>query len=259
MADLRGIDSDPGWINRKFRELERAIEGLRSERRAASTTIGDGGLVIDGGDVTMLDTDGSIMFLLGDQLYGDRGLLMAREDGSIALVLRKAFAGPGTQTLEFRSRDGYLLFAEEALGAGLSRPYLHLPMHPVMATPTALQHGPYGAEVPVTSATFITTHQAWYARHNQFGRVMLQIAASDATTAAEVRVINAATSAVLGDFFAAPWLGTRAAGSTGFVQVDSPRLFLPGNPDDRISVAVQVRRSAGTGTLRVATPESHGA
>lgn len=246
-------------IARIIARLQEQIDSLRSERRAASTTIGDGNLVIDGGDVVMLDTDGSVMFRLGDQVNGDRGLFMARDDGSLAFAVRKTFAGPGAQSIEVRSREGYLLLAEEALGTGLSRPYLHLPLHPVMATPTTLQHGPYGPEVPVTAATFTTTHRAWIVRHNQYGRFMMQIAASDATTSAEVQVINAGNGDVLGDFFAGPWLGTRAVGSTGYVQVDPPRIYLPGVSEDRVSVAVQVRRSAGTGTLRVAVPESHGA
>ena len=264
--DARGIDTEPGWENRRFQKIERMIEALRSERRAAATTISDGDLrlangaqlVVDGGDVVMLDTDGSALFRLGLQANGDRGVSVFREDGSIALAIRKAFPSSGAQSVEIRDRLGNLIVAEEALGSGMSRPFLHIPMVPVIDTATALPTGPYGPEVPVTAATFTTTHRAWFARHNQYGRFMVQIAASDATTAAEVRIINAATNTVLGDFLAGPWLGVRAAGSTTHVQVDPPRIFLPGAPDERVSVAVQVRRTAGTGTLSVALPESHG-
>lgn len=33
--DNRGIDSDPGWINRQLQDLRRQIEALRSERRGS--------------------------------------------------------------------------------------------------------------------------------------------------------------------------------------------------------------------------------
>lgn len=266
--DARGIElNDPGRINRELQKLRREIDALRSERRASATTIGDGGLrltnggslVVDGGEVLMLDADGSVMFRLGDQVHGDRGFLMARDDGTLALAVRKAIAGPGAQGIEIRDRQGYLIYAEEALGNGPARPLLHLPFQPVAPSPTTLQHGPHGIEVPTTSATFTTTHQAWFARHNQYARLMLRVAASDATTSAEIQVVDAGTGIPLGDFLSGSWLGARATGTTGYVQVDPPRLFLPGAPDERVSIAVQVRRSAGSGTLRVALPESHGA
>lgn len=53
--DARGIDTDPGWINRKLQALERAIEALRSERRAGATTV-DGTLVVEtGGNILLED------------------------------------------------------------------------------------------------------------------------------------------------------------------------------------------------------------
>lgn len=39
--DNRGIDTDPGWINRQLRELRQAIEAMRSERRAGSAWDGN--------------------------------------------------------------------------------------------------------------------------------------------------------------------------------------------------------------------------
>lgn len=61
--DMRGIDTDLGWINRRFTKVEREIEGLRSERRGAATTIGSGGLTIEsGGDLRILDASGMVVF-----------------------------------------------------------------------------------------------------------------------------------------------------------------------------------------------------
>lgn len=258
MRDNRGIDRSVAAIDRRFKDLWSAIEALRSERRAVATTVGSGNWVIDGGDVLMLDTDGSVLFRLGAQTYGDRGISISRESGVDAFTLKRAFVGTLDQNFELKSREGDVLVSEEALGYGLGRPLLDLPMTPVMATATSLLTGPWGVQVPVSSASWTTTHQAWFARQNYYVRFKVQIAASDATTACEVQVIDVGTGNPLQRFFAAPWVGTRAAGSTAFVAVDSDRMIAPGDPDDRVSVALQVRRTAGAGTLQVALIESHG-
>jgi len=59
--DNRGIDTDPGWMNRKFRDLERKIEDLRSERRSAAITIPSGGkLTVSSGGTVVVDLGGSL-------------------------------------------------------------------------------------------------------------------------------------------------------------------------------------------------------
>ena len=88
--DNRGIDTDPGWQNRKLRDLERQIQELRSEKRAAATTIGTGSLVIDGGDLVLLDTDGSVLLRVGEQAFGDRGVAIYRDSGLAAVEVTKA-------------------------------------------------------------------------------------------------------------------------------------------------------------------------
>lgn len=256
--DYRGVDTDLGWVNRELTRLRREIESLRSERRAASTTIGNGNLVIDGGDVTMLDVDGSVMFLLGGQLNGDRGVTISRESGVAAFAIRKSFPTSNKQTVVITDANGLPLVAEESLGNGLSHPFLPIPLQPATATSSSLSTGPWGYEITSSSTTYETTHQAWYARHNQFGLFRIRVAASDTTTAGEVRVINVGTGVGLGPFLSPAWTGVRAAGSTAYTEIVSPGLNLPGTMHTSISVAVQVRRTAGTGTLTVAVPESRG-
>lgn len=265
MATPRG--SEHRDLEQRFRNLEQRLRELAAvalrrpkfEVSAGDLTISGGDLVVDGGDFLLLDTDGSTVFRLGPQEHGDRGVSLSREDGSLALAVRKGFENV-PQTIEIRDADGNTLLAEESLGNGLSRPILHIPMQPVQATAAALLCGPYGWEVPCAATSFTTTHQAWYARGNQFGFFRLRIAASDTTTAAEVKVINALSGDHLGAFLAGGWTGVRAAGSTGYTEVTSPALFLPGLPNESgIELAVQVRRTAGAGTLQVALPESRGA
>ncbi|MGH8965000.1 MAG: hypothetical protein ACRDXB_06685, partial [Actinomycetes bacterium] len=62
MARRRGLhrtDTDPGWINRRFRYLERQIQELSAAKGLSSSTIGSGGLrVKDGGGITIEDGGG---------------------------------------------------------------------------------------------------------------------------------------------------------------------------------------------------------
>jgi hypothetical protein len=97
--DYRGLDTDPGWINRKFQELQRSIEALRSEKRAGATTVNgdltvenggnvvvqDGGSmrVTDSGDINVMHPDGvTAAIRLGDQSFAAYGI-----DGSTLLEL----------------------------------------------------------------------------------------------------------------------------------------------------------------------------
>ena len=261
MRNNRGIERGIDGIAHRFEAIWAAIDDLRNERRASATTVGTGGMTIDGGDFRALDVDGSEILLLGEMIHGDRGFVITRADGTIAFEMRKTFSNSTTQSVYIRDDDGAVLLAEESLGDGIAQPYLPIPLQPVTATSTALSTGPYGPQVAVTSGTFVTTHQAWYARHNQYGLFRIRVAASDLTTAGEVQVINVATGTPLNPFFQPAWLGTRAAGSTGYTEVvtsGADGLLLPGVMHSEISVAVQVRRTAGAGTLTVAVPTAHG-
>ena len=258
--DMRGIDTDPGREGREHREIWRAIEALRSERRAAATTVGSGNWIIDGGDVVMLDVDGSELFRLGQQGFGDRGISVFRADGSLALSIRKRLPGAATQSLELRDDNGNVILSEAEFGTGLDYPWLPLAVQPWSATSTAVQTGPHGLEGPaVTSGTFVTTHMVELPRMNQQSRWRFAIKASDTTTAGEVQVIRESNGVALTKFLQPAWVGTRAAGSTGYVDIDpGAPLVLPGTYITMMRLLVQVRRTAGAGSLTCAVPFAHG-
>ncbi|HEY0889379.1 MAG TPA: hypothetical protein VGE38_07200 [Nocardioides sp.] len=269
MVDNRGIDTDLGWVNRKLEQLQRQIEALRSERRAAATTItdgdlrvsGGGSLIVDGGDFLLLDTDSSTVFRLGPQIHGDRGVSLLRIDGTEALAVRKRFAGSTDQSIGVYDRNGKQMLVEEELGDGFAAPAFPIPVQPRLATSGAVNAGPHGLEVSTTSGSFVTTHLAQFFRQNQYLRMRIAVAASDTTTAAEVQVINTATGLALRPFLAAEWLGVRAAGSTAYTILQAGSgvpLVAPGAFGDLISLEVQVRRTAGSGTLTAAVPFASG-
>jgi hypothetical protein len=261
--DARGIDTDPGWVNRQLQELRRQIEALRSERRAAATTISDGdlrlangaALVVDGGDVVLLDTDGDVIFRIGQQVHGDRGVTIFRDDGTEALSVRKPLPG-FVQRMEMFDRNGTGIFSEGSLAGGIDKPYLNIPTQPHLATSGTISAGPHGFEVPVASGTFQTTHVGTWRRHNYLTRWRWRIACSDATTAAEVRVL--VNGEHLSPYLGTAWTGVRAAGPTDYTEVLSARLDLPGNYLDTMTAEIQARRTAGTGTVTVALVEARG-
>ena len=223
--------------------------------------ISQAGITTTSNSLTLRSAGGTEILRIGVMPFGDRGLRVTRETGTVALEMRKVFSNSAQQTLGLFGSDGYSLIEEEPLGSGLSKPYLPIPLLPVTTTPTPLNTGPWGPEVSVTSDTFVTTHQAWWARANYYALFRMRIAASDTSTAGEVQVINVANGIPLNEFFEPGWLGVRPAGSTGYTEVvtsGDDGMGLPGLPHAEISVAVQVRRTAGAGTLRVAVPTAHG-
>lgn len=245
------------------RIYRRWTNGVLAEQRAYTAgeiagIVGLGGVTVTSNDVAMRDDDGTEILRIGEQVNGDWGFTLSREDGSVAISVSQAFPGAAQQELRLFDRFGNEMLTEEAIGSGLAYPVFPLIFEPVLATAGTVNAGPYGFEVPTTSASFVTVFRTTLARNNQFGTVKLRIAASDTTTSGEARLINVATGDHLGQFLAGPYTGTRAVGSTGYTEVSLPSLVIPGNPWDPIEIAVQARRTAGAGTLRVAVSESRG-
>jgi hypothetical protein len=107
MIDNRGIDTDPGWVNRKLHELQDQINALRSERRAAATEVTDGDFTISGGGSVRVRDGGGMevedggslratypndataayfggLFTTGSSTPWGRGLLVVASDGHSA-------------------------------------------------------------------------------------------------------------------------------------------------------------------------------
>lgn len=254
-------------LEARFRKIERKLADAlaavtrrpKFEVSAGDLTIRGGNLVVDGGDFLLLDTDGSTVFRLGPQFFGDRGVTISREDGSQALAMSQPFDGFDGQILTLQDRWGSVLMQEAVFGTGHDAPYLALPFQPVTAASAAANTGPHGLEVATTSGTFTDAFKWRGIRANPWLRFRMQVKCSDTTTAAEVRVVNQATGTALAPFLGSPWTGTRATGSTAYVAVDpGVGLGAPDDPGDTIALAVQVRRSAGAGTVTVALDTATG-
>jgi hypothetical protein len=265
MIGNRGVDGDLGWINRRFQAIQRQIDSLRSERRAEATTVGDGGLRIDGGELVALDADGSILFRIGTLDLGDRGTVAYRDNGTIALEVRKlvdaAYVG---QSVAIYDAGGKRVFMTEDLLGGLRAPYLEHPFQPVApSTGTAVTCGPYGWERVTTSTSFQTLFVYDGKRQNPFLDLKVAAVCSDATTAGEVQIVNLATGLPLDDFFNPdPWLGQIPAGTTSYLVIDpSPTRAVAADgiaAHAYMRLGIQVRRTAGAGSITLAVPQAIG-
>ena len=248
---IRRTDTDSGWVNRKFREIDAAIRELRSAKRVITN------ITIPGGD------DGDIVEI-GDQPQGDRGLTFRREDGTEALTLRKPLTPSDPQRWAWRDRNGASVVEEEALGAGLGKPYLELPFQPVAATSgSALTCGPYGFERTTTSGAFETLFAYDGKAQNLLIDFKFAALCSDGTTAGEIQVINLDTGNPRPGYVAAPWLGVIPAGTTSMTVVDpTPAQVLStvggAGPGGYMRLGVQVRRTAGAGSITLAVAQAMG-
>ena len=232
MAQNR-VPSQDVWdyLHRLERRLE-AVEG----RTLRNVVIPEGGVRIRGGGELVAETpDGVAMFYLGELVVAGvpfRGIVMRREDGSAMFYTSIPGSDPSKIFWAWLDQVGNICVSNDAQsGEGLARPYL--------ATPAA--RAKFTSWEFTTSATF---EALWHVRHfKQHPKVRGRLyATTDASgTTGEWRIIIAHTGAVI------------ATGTVGFGQ--GPQewgpVALPGDIYSDITLTIEVRRTAGSGNVRV--------
>lgn len=239
------------WIARKFRELQQQIDELRGARRLEAASIGAGGLHVKGGTLSIED-DGSLTVIdpstgrtvtaLGTGTVPDGSgrrqmfAIFSRDDGTVALALADLGITPGhphQQALQWWDRVGNVVLADDTTsGQGIARPWLSLGQWDDGSYPTQT----------TTSATFATLAQLGGYRQQPRLNVQCLARASDATTAGEVRLL----------FGASTVLDTKPIPAGAFQYINFATVSLPaGNFGDPITLSIQARRTAGTGTIGV--------
>jgi hypothetical protein len=274
---VRRVDADEGWINRKFAVIERRLEQMAAAKRLPASSLAVGSsLLIKGvlkvigtldltGDLSMKSASDAELVRMGDMTYG-RGLEFKRDDGSTAIRFSKPLSGSTVQKWELVDRGGTTVVAEGSLSPGLGRPFLELPFQPYAATSgTAVTCGPYGWERSSTSATWETLFVYDGKAQNSFLDFKFAAICSDATTAGQIQLYDLVAGAPMAAFFAAPWVGTIAAGTTSWTVIDPTPDQVVAITDGgslqaggAIKIAVQVQRTAGTGTITLAVPSAMG-
>ena len=220
-----------------------------------SVTIPNNGLLlVDGGDVVMLNADLVEVFRVGVMPAGDRGLRIKRADDTTALEMYDVF-GSGQQSLVLWDKAHRVIGGDSILaGSGFDAPHIPMPFHPV--DPTVA-----GRAVTTSATTFTATHEHRGFRQNPALKPQFSVKCSDATTAAEIQVRDVLNSVYLGGFLGTPATHTITvpAGTTAFTVFGfSSALQLPGLMSDDIQLEVHARVTAGTGSVTVAPVKSIG-
>jgi hypothetical protein len=267
---------DPNYdLRHRLKAIEEQLRRLRNTSPLAGTglavvdsgqlmqdgsvTIPNNGLLlVDGGDVVMLDVEPSAteLFRLGVQEFLDRGLTVKRIDGSVVFDIKKVFASSDLlQKFRIHDSRGKVIAGDSILAdSGFDAPHIPMPFYPV--DPTVA-----GRAVTTSATTFTATHEHWGQRQNPALKPQFKVKCSDATTAAEIQVWDVLGSVYLGGLLGSPATLTITvpAGTTAFTVFGfSSALQLPGLMSDDVQLEVHARVTAGTGSVTIAPVKSIG-
>lgn len=275
MGRYRGYDDSLGNLRKDLEDLRALVkESLAAKRLARSAMAEGGSMIIRGiltiagrldvmGDVLLKSGAGDDVVRMGTMPHGDTGLEFRREDGTQAFSMAKPFGPDSPQMWLLYDRIGQQVVAENSLGPGLSRPHLEHPVQPVAATSgTAVTCGPYGWERQTSSTAWVTLFAYDGKVQNPFVDFKFAAFCSDGTTAGEIQVVDLETGTPLSGFLEGAWVGSVPAGTTAYLIVDPPstRVATPDVSDfgSYMRLGVQVRRTAGTGSITIAVPQAIG-
>ncbi|MEU5872495.1 hypothetical protein AB0A73_13185 [Glycomyces sp. NPDC047369] len=250
-------DQRPGgadWISRRLTDLERQVRELQAGRRLEAATIGAGGLTVKGtggitvegggdlnvkgGELRVGDEDGQTQVYVGPLTYGGvpagTGWTFRRFNGQPVFTLEGS--DPEHQFLAVRDAQGNIVFGDDTVsGQGLARPWLPVPW----------SGADYTQWPGTTSASFTSVLETTIPRQQPKLYVRIRHTADASGTTGELRLMFGGTQ-----------LG--ATVSVGFtvsyaeLTVDLP----PGTFGETMNLAVEGRRTAGTGAVRATVTAS---
>lgn len=234
-----GQTPQPRHIDRLLVELARRVADL--ERGAAGAPIALAGT----GSLTAGTTSigGYPAVLLGPLPTGDVGLELRRQDGTLALRVGASGIGASRTDVGIYDKSGGLIFGDSAsVPDGIGRPSLSWPLLPAD-----------GADArSTTSGTFVTVFNAVGRKSNAAVELRFWGSCSDGTTAGEVRLVDFSDVPLLDLAGAAQVPTPIPAGTTSPALLVTDPCRIAGEPyDTSLYVRVQVRRTAGAGTVTV--------
>lgn len=249
------ISSDqrpPGqdWLVRRVTDLERQVRELQAGRRLEAATIGAGGLTIRGGIVAIKDNgrltadyaNGATALDLGAHTLINgapaHGMLIRRPGGELAFWTYGLDSG-GSAYWALYDLTGNIIMSDDAVsGQGLATPYIPLGTYPTRMLLTFASDGE-----KTTSATFVPLWTVHGHKQHPRLRVGVYVFADVAGTSAEIQLRDNGP-------------GTIIAGPTTVSATASPTLYeltgpWAGTHMERTKAELEVRRTAGTGTVWV--------
>jgi hypothetical protein len=224
----------------QIKVLEDRIARMDLSLRAAST-------VIDTGTFRVVDpTTGITLLYIGLLPNGDYGIELYRDDGTIAMRVGRATPTDGSQIINIYNRSGDAIHGDQFLNpAGAVDTGIVL--EPVKASE-------YTTPVAVTSGTFVDTHIFRGVYVGAQPRVKITAICTDGTTAGEFRLADAAGNSLTGFFGATvdpKAIPTGTTSETDFENDQDPNYFYTLALNSDYFVKLQVRRTAGAGTINI--------
>jgi hypothetical protein len=239
-----GLDAAlPPGLPERIRKMIRDEVGrlLRSDL-LRSASIGEGGLTIKGGFLRALPLDeaAAVSFYVGrivsavDGSYQGTGVLLQQPDGTDIAVIRTAEGdfGPGKSIVSLRDSGERVVFATDAAsGQGMARPYVPGGFYRQRSADWS---------VSTTAGAFEGLWKAEMPKQQPRLRVATQAATTASDTTGEIRVMVNGVQ-----------MGAVAAiGSGPTISAYGPEA-VAGDHMSTLTVEIQGRRTAGTGSLRV--------
>jgi len=207
-----------------------ALQGRVGIRPAQNQIVGGSVTVGAGGTLEVVDNDGSPLLFVGgvSPTHPDgspqRGLLVYREDGSLAFSIYTTDANP--QGLAIHDAHGNTIFAEDVITGGLARPWLDIPMYPArqtnfLQTTSAAYETLWRGEVSCINPTLTVSGWSWTPPGSAGN---LQVLANSATVGSPVAVpTGGVTQWTIG-----PALHGASIGSTLTVEIQAQLTSGPG-------------------------------
>lgn len=262
-------------LSKEVRQLKEQVRRLRNRSAFAgsgqavtdtgevtaggSVIIPAGGfLKVDGGDIIVLNSDGYEVLRFGQMDFGDQGVKLMRENGSVAIHVRKLFAETDPQQVfQILDRDGRVIAGDAGLAfGGFDAPHI-----PLSFIPTNYDSSTNAQST--SSGTFVATHEHRGFRQNPYFRPQFMVKCSDGTTAGEIRLYDVIGAGYLIGFFAGIRSVMVPTGTTSYTLFELnydaglgagayTEVALPGAMSDAMHLEVHVRRTAGAGSITVA-------
>ena len=234
-----GLEND---LLQQMRDIKQRLDRLEAGNRITNTSIDSGKLVVGSGSFRVGSPDYHVYF--GNVTNGPwttPGWIFRRANLVNVFTLENQDAD--TQFWTLRDAQENILFGDDA-GAeqGIARPYI-----PITFAPHFSNTGVY---YTTTSGTFTGVVYCKFKKHQPRIFIQCYVRCSDGTTAGEIQVFDNNAAVPLADPVVI------AAGT--FAVVDLGPYYISGNFLDTMDVEIQLRRTAGVGTVGLLVINAHG-
>lgn len=220
-------NTGPETIAKQMADYERRLRALEAGGRAGNTSVDSGTFTISGGSFKV----GPVPTVYMGPVGTSWGWIFRRDSGVPVFELQ---GDAGDQFWAFRDESDNIIFSDDTVaGSGMARPYLPVPFYPHYNTVANYQ--------TTTSATFTGVWLARLKKQQPYVVVVPLVRSSDGSTTGEVQLRDN-TNGIIIDGPNVVTAGSNVLSPLG-------PATLTGNYMDEVEIEIQMRRTAGAGTI----------